>query len=77
MGEGGIGFSCEYAMSEEQNVVVTFQIPRGAMIIVPAVVKNQKQKDDKMVIGVAFVNLTFTHKRQIRYFVSSRNENVA
>ncbi len=74
IGEGGLSFQSEFLMGMEKTVVLTFQIPNGEMVSVTATIRNQRQVDERVLTGVSFNALTFTYKRQIRYYVSSRAE---
>ncbi len=74
IGEGGLSFQSEFMLDAIKTVVITFQIPNGEMISVAGTIRNQRQEGDKVHAGLSFNALTFTYKRQIRYYVSSRAE---
>jgi hypothetical protein len=75
VGEGGIALYLgqEYPMNTEG--VVSFQIPGGSFICVRVELRNlQQEHNDGVIIGCAFKNLTFEHRREIRAYVSARSE---
>lgn len=76
IGEGGLSFLLPEALPLESDVVVNFRIPSGDFVSLRANVKSVRpsSKQGLFIHGVAFTNIAFTHKRQIRNFVSERNE---
>lgn len=76
IGEGGMSITGEYLFAEDQEIVVSFQIPGGDFVSLRAdvrsVAENEQGHND---YGLAFKNVSFTHRRQIRLYVSTRNEN--
>lgn len=80
VGEGGMMVSTERAFAAGDQMVMSFALADGAIIIVRAVVRNFQAPrrgpgiDEPARIGVEFVNLEFHYKRQIRNFVASATE---
>lgn len=72
LGEGGITLLSEFVLTEESEVVVSFQIPNGDFAFIRGlVVSTEKQMGDPRVThSIRFTEIDFTHKRQIRTFVS-------
>lgn len=75
LGEGGLSFVSDFVLSDGNELVVSFQIPEGSFVFLRAVVTGtQKNKGDKNIThGLKFTNIDFSHKRQIRAFVSAQN----
>lgn len=75
VGEGGLSLSLPHDFPIEKNAVISFLIPGGSFISVRVEIRNIKRDETKMghrVIGCAFQNLQFEHKREIRTYVSAR-----
>ena len=77
VGEGGMSFLSEFILNEGDEMVISFQIPGGDFVSVRAVVRTTQKKDsgDFVIHGVSFTNIEFSHKRQIRSFVSDRGHS--
>lgn len=77
LGEGGIGFYTAENLTQEQKVIVSFQIPHGEFVCVRGTIRFIEQAEDqqKTLYGVSFDNINFSHRRQIRGYVSARQPN--
>jgi hypothetical protein len=75
LGEGGLSFGSEYVITEGNECLVSLQIPSGSFVFLRAlVVANRKKQGDQMIThSLKFTNIDFSHKRQIRTFVSAQN----
>lgn len=78
IGEGGISIMTDMVLTEEEPLMVSFQIPSGEFVCLRAVIRStQKTKNPEdgssIIHGLAFSNVEFTIKRQIRSYVSSRS----
>lgn len=74
VGEGGISLNSEYIMDENQALVVTFMVPGGEPVSIRAVIKSRNKSGSEFHYGLAFLDVDFRTKRQIRSFVSSRTQ---
>lgn len=76
IGEGGISINSEIVLTEGREVVLSFQIPGGDFVFLRASVLSTQKKEGEHVVthGLSFSDIAFTHKRQIRAYVSARNE---
>lgn len=72
IGEGGMSITSEYAFSAEREVVVSFQIPGGSFVSLRGEIRSVITQQGKVSHGVAFADIPFAYKRQIRAFVSAR-----
>lgn len=73
LGEGGIGFRSDLVYPQGGQVVISFQIPGGAIaILVAHVVFVKREESGKMFHGCTFATIQFERKREIRSFVSAR-----
>lgn len=74
IGEGGMSVVTDMVLTENEPLVVSFQIPGGSFVSLRAEVRTiqKTEKPDTLVIGLAFTQIEFALKRQIRSFVSSR-----
>lgn len=77
LGEGGMSFTSDMIVSEGSLVVLNFQIPNGDFVTVRAEVKSSSPVANSGVAihGLAFLNMSFAKKRQIRAFVSARTQD--
>ena len=79
IGEGGISILSDLVMTQEEPVLVSFQIPGGAFVYLRAVIRSTEKSNkpetpqDKVIHGLAFAEVEFAIKRQIRSYVSSRS----
>ena len=78
IGEGGMSIKTDLVLTEQEPLMVSFQIPSGAFVCLRAEIrstmKTTKPEDGSNVIhGLAFSNVEFAIKRQIRSYVSSRS----
>lgn len=76
LGEGGVSIAFKKAIPKQKSIIVNFQIPDGSFISVRAQVRNTAaiNNGNMFVIGCSFENLQFEHKREIRSYVSARQE---
>ncbi len=75
IGEGGMSIFGEVAFTEGNHIVLTFQIPGGDFVSIRSVVRSSRMQEGRFNHGLSFENIQFTHKRQIRAFVSSRSSD--
>lgn len=75
LGEGGLSFKTDMVYNEGQSLVVNFQLPHGSFVSVRAEVRNIKvdKQGPFNLVGLAFMNLKFDFKREIRTYVSARS----
>lgn len=77
IGEGGISITGDVVLTEGEPLMVSFQIPNGAFVCLRATVRStQKIVQDSATMvahGLAFTQVEFIIKRQIRSYVSSRS----
>lgn len=76
IGEGGMSILSEFILTEGHEVVVSLQVPGGDFFFLRGVVRStQKKEGDHLVThGLSFNEIDFSTKRQIRAFVSARND---
>jgi hypothetical protein len=75
LGEGGMSLSLPHDFPAEKKAVISFLIPGGSFISVRVEIRNINRNLSKpgyRVLGCAFQNLQFEHKREIRTYVSAR-----
>lgn len=73
IGEGGMSFLTDQKLELGRHIVVNFKMPEGPFISVRAEIKNvREQGKGQTLYGVAFENLKFDWKREIRNFVTAR-----
>lgn len=74
IGEGGMSVFLPEPIAEGEEVVLNFRIPGAEFISLRAEVRAARMEPSGEVMhGLAFLNIQFTHKRQIRSYVSSRS----
>ena len=78
IGEGGMSVKTDLVLTEEEPLMISFQIPNGAFVCLRAIIRstqktNKPNEGSSIVHGIAFTNVEFTIKRQIRSYVSSRS----
>ena len=81
IGEGGVSIVSEIVLTEGREVVLSFQIPGGDFVFLRASVLSTQKKvgesasqKNTVTHGLSFSDIAFALKRQIRAFVSARNE---
>lgn len=74
IGEGGLAFVSGAAIPVGEDVVVNFRIPGGDFVSLRANIRSSRDIGGSYLHGVAFTTIEFTHKRQIRTYVSERAE---
>lgn len=72
IGEGGMSFITEAPFPQGAPIVLNFRIPGGDFVSLRALVRSSRQGGGGFIAGVSFENIAFSHKRQVRSFVSSR-----
>ena len=72
IGEGGMSLDTDMVLLQGTEVVVSLQIPNGDFISVRGEVKSSRKRNGTMIHGLAFAQIPFANKRQIRAFVSAR-----
>jgi hypothetical protein len=75
IGERGMLFETEIALKDRENMVISFVIPGGHIVITKASVRYQLKKDSKAKVGVEFTNISFEDRRKVRDFIAQRKEN--
>ena len=78
IGEGGMSVRTDLVLTEEEPLMISFQIPSGAFVCLRAVIRstqktNKPEEGATIIHGLSFSNVDFTIKRQIRSYVSSRS----
>lgn len=75
IGEGGMSLTTDMVMSEGEPLVVNFQIPGGVFVSLRAEVRSmvKSNRPGELIHGLAFTQIEFALKRQIRSYVSSRS----
>ena len=63
----------EYALTEGRDLVLSFQIPDGTFVILRGLIKSVTPHQGIVIHGVSFEEIPLAFKRQIRAFVSARN----
>ncbi len=76
IGEGGLSLRLPASYPLEKEAVISFQIPHGSFICVRVEVRNaiKDKVTGEHIVGCAYKNLAFEHKREIRSYVSARTE---
>lgn len=72
IGEGGMSVVTDQPFEAGSEIVVNFRILGGDFVSLRAEVRSVRPIEDGHLHGLSFKNVAFTHKRQIRSFVSSR-----
>ncbi|MCX7979323.1 MAG: PilZ domain-containing protein [Bdellovibrionaceae bacterium] len=76
IGEGGMALVLDSPLAQGDLVVVSVQIPSGDFVSLRGEIRSTQRDPDSgnYIQGVAFTNIKFSHKRQIRAYVASRSE---
>lgn len=74
IGEGGVAFYLPREFALHSEAVASFQIPDGSFVCVRVEIRNQQPEAGAILVGCAFKNLKFEHRREIRSYVSARSE---
>lgn len=76
IGEGGVSFRWSKSYPIGKDVVLNFQIPFGKFVSVRAEIKNASEdpSSNDHIYGCVFKNLKFDRKREVRAYVSARDE---
>ncbi len=74
VGEGGMSFLSDYVFTEGHRIVVSFHIPGGDFVFIRAVITSSKKEPggDQVSHAITFDDVAFSVKRQIRAYVSFR-----
>ncbi len=77
VGEGGMSIKTDLVLTEGEPLMVSFQIPNSGFVCLRAEVRSTQKTDkpedvEKVIHGLAFTDIQFATKRQIRSYVSSR-----
>lgn len=77
IGEGGISIVATKHFEMGRQIVMSFRIPGGDFVSLRGEVRSSEADSSGVVHthGVLFSNIQFTHKRQIRSYVSARTES--
>ena len=75
IGEGGLSFVLGTELKTGDEIVINFQIPGGGFASLRAEIRSVRVQEGRYLHGVSFRNALFSHKRQIRAFVSARGAN--
>lgn len=76
LGERGMLFETDVAIKSMQNMVISFAIPGGYVVMTRAQVRYQIKKGNKSKVGVEFTNITFEDRRKVRDFIAQRKDNL-
>lgn len=74
LGEGGMSIETDMVLKDETLLVISFQIPGGSFVSLRCRVKSSIKKTSQILYGLAYEKITFSNKREIRDFVSERND---
>lgn len=72
IGEGGISFKASKEFAKDTEAVISLQIPGGSFICLRVMVKNIENEGNGATVGCSFLDLKFDHKREVRAYVSAR-----
>lgn len=76
LGERGMLFETSMALRSLENMVISFSIPGGHVVVTRAQVRYQIKKGNVAKVGVEFTNITFEDRRKVRDFIAQRKEDV-
>lgn len=76
LGERGMLFETSVALKSLENMVISFVIPGGYVVMTRAQVRYQIKKGQKAKVGVEFTNITFEDRRKVRDFIAQRKEDI-
>jgi hypothetical protein len=74
LGEKGLLFETSVALKNQENMVISFVIPGGYVVMTRAQVRYQIKKGDVAKVGVEFTNITFEDRRKVRDYIAQRKE---
>lgn len=72
--EGGLSFTTDMVYSVDRECVLTFKIPKGDFLSFRGLIKHITKKEGVLTVGVSFLQLPFSNKRQIRNFIADRTK---
>lgn len=76
IGEGGMLLALDKSIAVNDQLVVSFSIPAENLVSVRAEVRYERKdprKQDAVLIGLQFVNLSKEYSRKIRSYISSKS----
>lgn len=76
LGERGMLFETSVALRSLENMVISFVIPGGYVVMTRAQVRYQIKKGLTAKVGVEFTNITFEDRRKVRDFIAQRKDDV-
>lgn len=71
--EGGLSFKTDMVFAQERECVLTFKIPKGDFISLRGIIKHMTKNQGSLSVGVSFIQVPFSNKRQIRNFIADRS----
>lgn len=71
--EGGLSFQTDMVFAPNRECVLTFKIPKGDFISLRGTIKHMTKNQGFMNVGVSFIQVPFSNKRQIRNFIADRS----
>lgn len=74
LGEKGLLFETSVALRSMENMVISFVIPGGYVVMTRAQVRYQIKTGNVAKVGVEFTNITFEDRRKVRDFIAQRKE---
>lgn len=74
LGEKGLLFETSVALRSMENMVISFVIPGGYVVMTRAQVRYQIKTGSVAKVGVEFTNITFEDRRKVRDFIAQRKE---
>lgn len=72
--EGGMSFNTDIVFTADRECVLTFKIPNGDFISLRAIIKHMTKSNGGLSVGVSFVQVPFSNKRQIRNYIADRTK---
>ena len=72
--EGGMSFTSDVVFSEDRECVLTFKIPKGDFLSLRALIKHMTKANGSLSVGVSFIQVPFSNKRQIRNYIADRTK---
>lgn len=75
LGERGMLFETSVALRSLENMVISFVIPGGYVVMTRAQVRYQIKRGQTSKVGVEFTNITFEDRRKVRDFIAQRKDD--
>lgn len=76
LGEKGMMFETSVALRSLENMVISFVIPGGYVVMTRAQVRYQIKQGSTARVGVEFTNITFEDRRKVRDFIAQRKDEL-